>query len=264
MRLIVTADLHYGLRDEGDSSTHRLAEEVQASGAEVLVLAGDNAAMNPSHFRECFQAFRNFPGRKLAICGNHDLWTQDGDSLSIFEERFPEWASESGFGCLEGNPVVIGKVGIVGTMGWYDYSFRDESLGLEDRYYEQKFHPRLARWNDGQYVKMDLSDREFSELLNTRLESDIRNIYDQVEEIVVVTHLVAFECMLIRRPEQAWRFCNAFIGCRALGELLLKYPKARHHYCGHTHQPARHQIEHLTTVNVGSTYYDKRAELLEL
>lgn len=264
MRLLVTADLHYGLRDAGDASTRELAQRICASDADALVLAGDNASMEPELFAECFRLFEGFRGRKLTICGNHDLWSRNGDSLSIYHERFASWAGEAGFECLEGSPVIIGNVGLVGTVGWYDYSFRDETLGIEERFYEQKFHPRLARWNDGQFIKMPLSDAEFSELVTERLVSSIQGVYEQVETIVAVTHMLAFDCMIVHKRVAAWDFCSAFMGSRTLGETLLRYPKVGYHFCGHAHQPSRHRVGHLETINVGSNYDEKRCEILEL
>lgn len=264
MKLVVTADIHYGLRERGDESARRLAEEICSGGGDALVLAGDNAAISPALFTECFRLFGGFPGRRLALCGNHDLWTQDGDSLAIYRERFPAWAAAGGFEYLEGSPVVIGNVGIVGTVGWYDYSFRDKSLDISEHFYEKKFHPKLARWNDGQFVRMAMSDHEFNKVVLDGLDASIRAIYEQVEVIVAVTHVLAFDCMIIHKSSPSWDFCSAFMGSRALGELLLRYPKVRYHFCGHAHQPSRHTVGHILTVNVGSTYNEKRYEVLEL
>lgn len=57
MKLIITSDLHYGLDDRGDLSTRKLAEEIADSGADALVLAGDNAAFSAPLFTECFNCF---------------------------------------------------------------------------------------------------------------------------------------------------------------------------------------------------------------
>jgi len=264
MKLLVTADLHYGLREAGDASARELAREICATDADALVLAGDTAALEPDLFVECFRLFEGFRGRKLAICGNHDLWSPNGDSLAIYREKFAAWAGEAGFEYLEGSPVVLGNVGLVGTVGWYDYSFQDETLGLDERFYEQKYCPRLARWNDGQFVKMPLSDAEFNELVTERLVSSIQRIYEQVGTIVTVTHMLAFDCMIVHKPVAAWNFCSAYMGSRALGETLLQFPKVRHHFCGHAHQPSRHKVGHIETINVGSNYYEKRYDMLEL
>ena len=264
MKLIITADLHFGSREAGNASVREIASEIAQSDADALVLAGDNAAVDPELFQECFSCFDGFNGRKFTLCGNHDLWTRDGDSLQIYREGFPEMAQAGDFEYLEGQPATFGNVGLVGTAGWYDYSFRDESIDIDDRYYEQKSHPKLAKWNDGAFVKLGMSDPEFNELVLNRLEQSIESIYDQVEVVVAVTHLIAFDCMLIQKPERAWRFCNAFRGSRSLGNLLLKYPKIRYHFCGHTHVPGRHRVGQLETINIGSTYLEKRYEVLEL
>ena len=264
MRLILTADLHFGKNATGDASAREMAREINSLGADALILAGDNAAFDPELFHDCFQLFADFPGRKLALCGNHDLWTRDGDSHAIYEHVFATWAEETGFEYLEGAPVVIGGVGIAGSIGWYDYSFRDEDLDIPQKYFEQNFHPKYARWNDGVFVKMSMSDTEFHAQCLATLEEGIQSLLPRTDTIVAVTHMVAFEEMRVQRQGPVWGFCNAFMGSRSLGELLLRYPEIRHHFCGHTHLHHVYEMNGMRSVNIGSNYLQKRYEILEL
>ncbi|MDA1137567.1 MAG: metallophosphoesterase [Planctomycetota bacterium] len=264
MRLILTADLHFGKNETGDASTREMARKINSTGADALILAGDTAAFDAAHFYECFQLFSGFPGRKFVLCGNHDLWTRDGDSLAIYDHLFASLAQESGFEYLEGNPVVIDGIGVAGSIGWYDYSFRDPDLEVPRKYLEQNYHPKYARWNDGLFVKMDISDTQFHNQCLETLEKGIQSMLSQTETIVVVTHMIAFEEMRVQRPGPVWGFCNAFMGSRGLGELLLLYPQIRHHFCGHTHLHHIHETNGLRSVNIGSNYLQKSYEVLDL
>ena len=41
MKLIITADLHFGSREAGNASVREIASEIAQSDADALVLAGD-------------------------------------------------------------------------------------------------------------------------------------------------------------------------------------------------------------------------------
>jgi len=53
------------------------------------------------------------------------------------------------------------------------------------------------------------------------------------------------------------------MGSASLGEVLLACGKVSDVYCGHSHWRAERRIGHLRAVNIGSTYEQKRLEVLE-
>ena len=120
MRILVTADLHFDIARSREPAT-RLAEEACASGGDVLVLVGDTAGANLEPMRQCLALFSRFQGRKLLVPGNHCLWCQGSeDSLQRYEHILPALAEEAGFSLLDHQPVVLGDVALVGSVGWYD------------------------------------------------------------------------------------------------------------------------------------------------
>ncbi|MCK4602873.1 MAG: hypothetical protein KAU28_10435, partial [Phycisphaerae bacterium] len=196
---MITADLHYDLR-RSRAPARRAAEEICADrgrGPAVLVLIGDIAGADLSILRECLQLFRRFDGLKLLVPGNHCLWCRDGeDSLRRYERTIPAVAAEEGFGVLDHKPAMLDGVGLVGSIGWYDYSFRCESLGIPTDFYRAKVAPGAAkqlggqyrellerhrdrlterhfsmcmRWMDGAHVRLGISDEAFVELLADKL-----------------------------------------------------------------------------------------------
>ena len=149
IRIIATADLHYRMNPGFDPSAESLARKIVDSGGDVLVLVGDSGvAEREDDYRACLDLFRDFGGRKLLVAGNHDLWTVDGDSFEIYRDLIPRICSEHGFHYLDTGPFVVDGVGLVGNCGWYDYTFRDESLALPETAYREKILPGVIEWMD--------------------------------------------------------------------------------------------------------------------
>src|SRR5688572_17265285 len=121
MRLIVTADLHFNHR-----VSRPLAEEVIArinsAGGDVLLVVGDTSIPDGDTLEQCLDRFK-FPGPKLFIAGNHELWTTGPDSYALFTEELPRRVRAMGWQWLETEPFLSDGVAIVGSVGWYDYSF---------------------------------------------------------------------------------------------------------------------------------------------
>jgi len=282
MRLVVTADLHYELEQHRDA-VRALADAMCREKADALVLAGDLFAHDLDCLRECLALFESFPGEKLLVAGNHDLWTTDGDSFELYDESIPAVAAECGFHDLDKEHCIVGDVGIVGTVGWYDYSFRDQSLGIPLQFYELKAGPgyaladpelrrliapaqKLPRkalaarsyWNDGRMIRWKLNDRLFSALTVERVESQVAAVEAEVRAIVAITHHLPFIELVVHKDDASWDFANAFMGSVALGEALRRHDKVRLAICGHSHHRCAAQVGHIAVVNVGSTYQKKR------
>ncbi|MFW6133756.1 MAG: metallophosphoesterase [Planctomycetota bacterium] len=290
MRICITADLHYDIPRSGDGA-RRVADRACRTGGEALVLVGDTAGADTGPFRDALELFADFPGRRLLVAGNHCLWCRDDEnSLDRYERILPAVADEAGFVVLDHAPQVIGEVGLVGSVGWYDYSLRDMSLGIPQPFYRAKVAPgaaaRLgghdelleahadeltqrhmamgARWMDGANVRLGMSDEQFANLLARKLARQLDELAPRVERIVAFCHHLPFrELVPPDRPDR-FAFAAAYMGAAALGEVLLSCPKVTHVYCGHSHWAGRRTIDGRTVVNIGSTYEQKNLEVLEL
>jgi predicted phosphohydrolase len=288
--IVVTADLHYNIPRSREPA-RRLAADACGSGGDALVLVGDTAGADTAPLRDGLRLFADFPGRKLLVPGNHCLWCRDGeDSLQRYERVLPEVAAEEGFALLDHEPVVLGDVGLVGSIGWYDYSFREESLGIPEPFYRAKVAPGAAealpehrqlveahrpqlderqyalgaRWMDGAHVRLPMSDEQFLARLCDTLERQMEHLARRAERIVAFVHHLPFRELVPRNRPDRFAFAAAFMGSERLGEVLLAQPKLTHVYCGHSHWPGRCRLGGVEVVNVGSTYRDKRLEILEL
>ena len=202
----------------------------------------------------------------------------------------PALAGEAGFQVLDHNPLIVGHVGLVGSVGWYDYSFRDKLLEIPEEFYRAKISPgaavRLgqedkllkryknqltqehyslgARWMDGVHVKLGMTDEQFVTLLANQLANQLEEISTKAKEILAFIHHLPFEQLLLRNRIKKFAFASAFMGSSRFGEILLNCPKITHVYCGHSHHHASRQIGHLKVTNIGSTYTDKRLEILDV
>ena len=292
MRLLVTADLHYDA-PRSRAGTEELAAEMVRTGGDALVLVGDSASATHEPLRDCLSLFADFPGRKLMVPGNHCLWCLPGeDSIDRYERIVPEIAAEEGFTVLDQEPVVIDGVGLAGCIGWYDYSFRVKELGIPLPFYEAKIAPGAAerndehrhlverfrgrlnewhlnlgvRWNDGVYVRMQMSDEEFLSYVLDRLEKQLADLDadESVRKVAAFTHHVPFAQLLPEDRPPPFAFASAYLGSERIGRSLLRCGKLTNVYCGHSHWRGRCRVEDVDVVNVGSTYEEKHVETVDL
>lgn len=258
--IFATSDLHYGMRPDGDAVTRRLAAHLKgARSTDVLLLAGD-LGVNDETITECLALFRDFPGAKLAIPGNHDVWVQPDAGINSHERRarLPKLFRTAGFHPLEDGPITIDGVGFAGCMGWYDYSFRDASLGYPDDCYASKCEPGSTEpvWRDAQYVCWSWSDAEVTAQEAARLDAHLRQLSGAREVIVVTHHLPTSRLLFHPRAlvPRFWRFANAFLGSEQLGATIAKYPNVRLALCGHIHEPREAAVGHQHFATVGGDY----------
>ncbi len=142
MRLILTSDLHHN-HHRSKPLAEDLIEKINRSGGDVLVLIGDTAVLADGALEACLSRFR-FNGVKLFIPGNHELWTRGDDSYELFTRVLPERVAAMGWQWLQSNPFITQEIAIVGSVGWYDYSFAQENLRIPRRFYEAKISPGAA------------------------------------------------------------------------------------------------------------------------
>jgi len=262
--LLAAADLHFGLYPEGDASTLKLAEHVCASDADVLVIVGDVADEAVGGFASCLRLFKGFRGLKLLVPGNHDLWTKSGDSERRYRSHLPRLATQWGFHMLDRAPIRAGTTGFIGNIGWYDYSFRNPDLEIPREVYRHKLLPGVCSWNDGIYIRWDMTDEEFTERCLRRLRRHYGAAEPKVERVIAVLHHVPFAELLYGPSGRAAEFCRAFMGSARFGELLVRCPKVRFVICGHQHRPAACERGELKAFVVGSEYKMKRLLRLDI
>jgi 3',5'-cyclic AMP phosphodiesterase CpdA len=269
LRLALTADLHWGLSAAGDQATRELVAALRADPPDLLILAGDLGTRD--HFAECLALFRNLPGQKALVPGNHDLWVeaQDprGDSLALYERHLPALAREHGFHYLDEAPLLFPEAGlaVVGSINWYDYSWSLPQLQAalpdwEERLAAKRF--TRGQHNDANFIRWDLDDRRFTARVVARVADHLRTALAAGVRVIVVTHHPPFYGLNYPRrepPTPDGLLWDAFSGNRALEELLAAHAdRIALAFCGHTHRAREGQLGTIRGYNIGGDYHFKR------
>lgn len=288
MRLILTADLHYN-HPKSRALADTLIDEINDAGGDVLIVIGDTAVADGDSLEQCLARFR-FAGPKVIVAGNHELWTHRDDSYAIYRDELPRRVRALGWQWLETEPFAPAgeSFAIVGSVGWYDYSFAQANLEIPRRFYEHKVSPGaaaylpefahllqdatdvspralsiVARWNDGRHVKLGRSDEAFLAELADRLDRQLASLAS-VKHVIAAIHHLPFRELLPPPHSSQWDFAKAYLGSDALGRVLLKHPNCTRLYCGHSHFPAETTVGHVHAINIGSGYRSKTFRTLDL
>ena len=286
MRLLVTADLHFNHRVSRPLA-QQLIGQMNAAGGDVLLVVGDTATADDDALEQCLSLFR-FAGPRLFVAGNHELWTHRGDSHLIFAEELPRRVRALGWHWLQSEPFTADDIAVLGSIGWYDYSFAPRHLGIPRRFYEQKVSPGaarrliefghlleqrpdaspaaseiVARWNDGKFVKLHRSDESFLNELLDQLRAQLVRLRGHRHVIAAVHHL-PFRQLLPPSGGAQWDFAKAYLGSPRIGELLLQFRAVKHVFCGHSHCPAEARVGPIHAINIGSGYRYKTFHVLDV
>jgi predicted phosphohydrolase len=289
MRIIATSDLHYNIA-RSQAPTEHIAKEICNLGGDVLMLVGDSASTDLAILDRVLALFDPWKGAKLLVAGNHELWAPAGeDSLTRYETTLSEACRKHGVHYLDEQPFAANGVSIVGSVGWYDYSFRPSSMKIPLRFYQHKVAPGSAeaqdqhkhlieknddlspmsrdlicRWMDGQRVKLPMSDVDFTHKLTAKLRRHLEEASRTAKTIVAAIHHLPFAEVVPRSILPSFEFATGFMGSELFGETLVEYPAVKHVLCGHAHRAARCRKGQLECRVIGSTYREKQFEVLDV
>lgn len=256
MRLIVSSDPHlHGNGPGGDEAVEKLAEYVISSGTEndVLLLLGDYG-----NVKTCLSLFRDFPGRKLAAIGNHDLWDKDKKTNDRYV-ALQDIIESMGFDSLDRGPAIIDGIAFVGEVGWYDYSFCDVNVPPEAL--ASKIFPGKTEicWNDALFVNWARSDQEVTADQINKLERELRCV--KAERVIVGMHHVPTKQLLFHPRSLVpfdWRFANSFLGSDRFAGLFSRYShRIEHVFCGHKHGFKTVRHDGVSYTSIGGDYEKK-------
>jgi len=236
LRLCAAADIHYPRAEP--TRCEGVARAMCESGADVLLLVGDIATGPAKHYRTLLRLFEGFSGPKLFVPGNHDLWSiaRRPGTRRRYRETLRHIVERYGFHYLPGNPLVHDGVGFAGTVGWYDYSFRQpeppepgvrvtplcahrtrqgpvlrrdparQDVPWEDLteadyacqalMWSQDDVWKQLVWNDALHVDWGATDAQTVAMLADELERDIAAIEAGVDYEVAAVHFVPFAELL--------------------------------------------------------------------
>ena len=115
-----------------------------------FIVAGDRFAIGSS--REMSPAGLKGVGEEAG----HEVVIVCGAAMGdIFRNELPWRVRKLGWQWLQDEPHVSGGVAIVGSIGWYDYSFAQKSLEIPLRFYRAKISPGAANYFDEYRALLD-------------------------------------------------------------------------------------------------------------
>lgn len=233
MRILTTSDLRYS--GENKSLVEHLAAQIRDEAPDVLLIAG-NLGESLAQFEAVLCMFEGLPCPKAVIAGDRDVWNRDGQytSQQLWADILPAAIRRHGYAYLEEENLIVGHVGICGTIGWYDYSGRDTRLGYTvEQYRELK---GLVN-RDAQYIDWPWSDQEFAGKVQNAFASRLEALERDraIAHVVVVTHIPIFQDAIVHIPNDAqWNFGTAYAFNLTLGRMVAPRMKVRHVVSGHS------------------------------
>ena len=236
MKIAAISDLHV-LPDDGDRELlESIKQRVEEIAPDVFVIAGDISdhlrvladSLSQLHIDTC---------ANLYVAGNHDIWFEDEGgpgSLEKYSQNVGNICQKNGFIHLPDVPHIIENTAFVGSIGWYDYSFRRPELDIPMEHYEQKEY-RGAVWYDLFKIDWAYSDIEATNLFNRKLEYDLTTLPDNISQIVYVSHHLPFRNLTIYKDRLPWDFHSAFMGAQSTGKILENDDRVALSISGHSH-----------------------------
>ncbi len=281
MKLAFTSDIHVDSSPRNAELVPILAERVTEIAPDVFVLAGDIASER-EQFGKALAAFADLTCPKLVVPGNHDIWIESNrqlqkgiDSTRKYLELLPAICHEHDFFPLWMTPFRLGDVGFIGSLGWYDYSFRNPKFDDEitaqiyagGQYGRSMWiDMRRAWWLRHPIDKTRKLIRErlcrsdgdvCSEMIESLTEQADRLSADGVNRIIAVIHHLPFSQMVNYIDDLSWDFFATFMGSKRMGEALLRNARISHALCGHTHHKVDLTVDHIRALASPIGYIDE-------
>lgn len=245
MRITALSDLHLdyirirnGIKEEDIIDLlEKIKNKILSFNPDVFVFAGD-ISKKVKDIEIFLNVFKDLSFYKIFVPGNHDVWIENGeDSFEKYRKTLRRLSEKYNFHYLPASPLVIEKIGFVGSLGWYDYSLGGEDFCNEEyekgKYKNLKWREiywKLVSFKDDKGNK--LSNLEVCKIMQKELRNQIREVEDKVEIIVAVIHTLPFEDLIFTK-----NFFSAYLGSKFLGNILLKSEKVKYLICGHEHNP---------------------------
>lgn len=221
-KLAVITDLHADINHLGEEELTQLFELMKEQGVTRLHFGGDTSN-KIQHSLAINQFFRSRGLPTTFNLGNHEMGNIKGEQMI---EHYPD----SHFLNLRYLPLNQQTI-LLGFNGWYDYGYSelkdpDQIRSIKNIYW---FDRIIERFSDDQTV-----DREILRQLQLVLDDLVKKNY----QVILVTHFVPKEEFIVHLngKYQIWNKLNAFLGSRALGELLDQYKNVQQVVFGHTHR----------------------------
>ncbi len=255
MRIVAISDIHARRNGLDDDLVCAIRSKVEEYSPDVFIVAGD-VSENAEILRRTLRLLAVPDAANLYVAGNHDIWFEERSGLGSFEKYssvIGDICRDAGFVHIPDEPYIQGSVAFVGSMGWYDYSFRRVDLDISEKHYLQK-QWRGYVWRDYYAIDWPYTDQEFTTLLNGKLNYDLETLPEHIEQVVYVSHHLPFRDLTFYKDSLPWDFFSAFMGSVKTGEILKQDGRVLLSISGHSHIRRRVEVDGLTAITVPLGY----------
>ncbi len=255
MRIAAISDLHIRSDGTDDGFLEAIRQRLEDISPEVFVIAGD-VSDRLDVIKETLSVLKLSNTISLYVAGNHDIWFEKDKGISSLEkysQLIGAVCRDTGYHYLPDSPYIKDDYAFVGSLGWYDYSFRRKELNIpEESYIEKEWQG--SYWRDYYAVDWEYTDIEFTELLNSKLQYDLSTLPKNVDSIIYVSHHLPFRALTLYKDSLPWDFFSAFMGAESTGEILIKDGRVKLSISGHSHIRNQISIDGLVACTVPIGY----------
>jgi putative phosphoesterase len=255
LRIAAVSDLHVRSNGSDNELILEIHERVKELDPDVFIIAGDISASTTILADSLFKLYVD-GCINLYVAGNHDIWFEQDRGLSSLEKyshTIGNICKKHGWIHLPDQPYIMESTAFVGSLGWYDYSFRCDNLQIPEEAYEEKQYGD-AVWYDVFNVDWNLTDKEATDLFNRKIEYDLSLVPDEVDGIVFVSHHLPFKELTLYKQRLPWDFFSAYMGAVSTGKILLEDNRVFLTISGHSHIRSKITLDGITAITVPIGY----------
>lgn len=255
LRIAAVSDIHARSDGLDDDLIEAIRHRIDEINPDIVIVAGDVS--------ETIGELEYHLGRlvidsatNLYVAGNHDVWFEEDTGLGSLEKysrTIGDVCRRTGFIHLPDEPQIHNGIGFIGSMGWYDYSFRRPDLEIPEENYIQK-QWKGSIWRDYYSIDWPYTDKEITELLNSKLQYDLKTMPDSVSKIIYISHHLPFRELTFYKDCLPWDFFSAFMGSMSTGDILKDDGRVMLSISGHSHIRRKLQVGDITAITVPLGY----------
>lgn len=268
MRIASVSDLHVDYLGN-HPVIDAMVDRVRSEKIDVLVLAGDLSS-DVTKTLKLIARMANVASHVVFVPGNHDLWTplegaanfnaNKTDTWFLYREVYPEACHQLKIHYLPNEPLLLGKNAVVGTCGWYDYSFASsENNQIKSDHFSRGNFSGL-QWADATRTCFRdkngdrMKEPDIVQTMVDDLLAQLKSVPKDVDNIIGISHFLPFKELLEEKTSPIWAYITAFLGSNLIGEAFKTDTRVKNIIYGHTHTPREMKLGDINLISTPLGY----------
>jgi len=246
MRIVFTSDLHYDYSEINRKITEQIIKEMEILKPDIIVIAGD-VAEKISVLDHVLSLFSHLSATKLFVPGNHDIWVEDppyDNSFKKYKYFIPKVCRNNNFINLTDSIYTKNNIALIGSIGWYDYTFKRDYLEYSDLDYDKgdfeegvNYDCNKINWIEDNSIKLKNSsiNKHIFDYMFKEFDEFLLRLPEQFNKIVIVLHMVPFSESLKIYDEVPLNPLIAYEGSVRIGKRIFEISNQKDIYVIHGH-----------------------------